>query len=755
MSQELLKVTFEQAAVGIAHVLPNGKFLRINQKFCDIVGYTKKEMQSRTFLEITHPDDLDADLKFVQQVLDGEIDTYSMEKRYLQKDHEIVWINLTVSLFREDTGDPSYFIAVVQDISERKEMEDRFRLLVEQAGDAFFILDYDGVIFDINRQACLSLGYSREELLGMKISEVDIEVEKMKHKLQFWSSLEPGRYITFEGLHRRKDENTFPVEVRLGRLDLRKKRFLLALCRDITDRKQKEEKLEKHGQFQKLVYNISSKFIGLSGAELKRAIQDALVEVGGYFEVDSVRLFRLSLDGSILNVRTNWLAGHVVPPEEMPEILKMKLPNMATHYSQGKSVLFESMDECPQLPDLRKILNIFGTRAGVGVPLEIDESGVDIFAMDKILSEHTWPEDIIEKSRSLGHIMLSALRRKETENELQGRYDDIKQLKKRLEQENIHLRKEIEILYSHDEIVGKSRAIKNVLSQAEQVAEQETSVLVLGETGTGKELLARAIHNISPRKARAMITVNCAALPPTLVEGELFGREKGAYTGALTKQAGRFEVADKSTIFLDEIGDLPMEMQAKLLRVLQEGQFERLGSVKTITVDVRVIAATNHDLELAIREGRFRKDLFYRLSVFPITVPPLRDRTEDIPMLVWAFVKDLGTRMGKTVEKISKETMDMLQSYTWPGNVRELRNVIERSMILHSGQTLHIEITRTENQEIDQPTSLKEIEGNHILSILNKTNWKVSGKNGAAEALGLKESTLRARMAKLGIKRKK
>ena len=755
MSQELFKVTFEQAAVGIAHVLPNGKFLRINQKFCDIVGYTKKEMQSRTFQEITHPDDLDADLKFVQQVLDGEIDTYSMEKRYLQKDHEIVWINLTVSLFREDTGEPSYFIAVVQDISERKEMEDRFRLLVEQAGDAFFILDYDGVIFDINCQACLSLGYSREELLGMKISEVDIEVEKKQHKLQFWSSLEPGRYITFEGLHRRKDENTFPVEVRLGRLDLRKKRFLLALCRDITDRKQKGEKLEKHGQFQKLVYNISSKFIGLSGAELKRAIQDALVEVGGYFEVDAVRLFRLSLDGSILNVRTNWLAGHVVPPEEMPEILKMKLPNMATHYSQGKSVLFESMDECPQLPDLRKIINIFGTRAGVGVPLENDESGVDIFAMDKILSEHTWPEDIIEKSRSLGHIMLSALRRKETENELQGRYDDIKQLKKRLEQENIHLRKEIEILYSHDEIVGKSRAIKNVLSKAEQVAEQETSVLVLGETGTGKELLARAIHNISPRKKRAMITVNCAALPPTLVEGELFGREKGAYTGALTKQAGRFEIADKSTIFLDEIGDLPMEMQAKLLRVLQEGQFERLGSVKTITVDVRVIAATNHDLELAIQEGRFRKDLFYRLNVFPITVPPLQDRTEDIPMLVWAFVKDLGTRMGKTVEKISKETMDMLQSYTWPGNVRELRNVIERSMILHSGQTLHIEITRTENQEIDQPTSLKEIERNHILSILNKTSWKVSGKNGAAEALGLKESTLRARMAKLGIKRKK
>jgi transcriptional regulator with GAF, ATPase, and Fis domain len=345
------------------------------------------------------------------------------------------------------------------------------------------------------------------------------------------------------------------------------------------------------------------------------------------------------------------------------------------------------------------------------------------------------------------------MRRTDAEISLKDRYEEIKQLKKRIEQENIHLRKEIEILYSHDEIVGKSRAIKNVLSQAEQVAEQETSVLVLGETGTGKELLARAIHNISPRKERAMITVNCAALPATLIEGELFGREKGAYTGALTKQAGRFELADKSTVFLDEIGDLPLEMQVKLLRVLQEGKFERLGSNKTITVDVRVIAATNHDLEQAVREGRFRKDLFYRLSVFPITVPPLRDRAEDIPMLVWTFVKDFGKRMGKTVESIPNKTMDKLISYTWPGNVRELRNVIERAMILHSGQTLHIEKIQAENQEIDQPTSLEEVERNHIRSVLAKTNWKVSGKNGAAEALGLKESTLRARMGKLGIKR--
>jgi len=626
-------------------------------------------------------------------------------------------------------------------------------LLVEQAGDAFFILDYDGVVSDINRQACQSLGYSREELLGMKISEVDIEVEEKQHRPLFWDSLEPRQYITIEGIHRRKDGSTFPVEIRLGRLDLKEKRFLLALARDITDRKQKEEKLQQHSNFQQLVSKISNKFATLAGVEFELSIQDALEEIGRYFASDTVRLYRLSLQGDVLKIRNHWQDKHLAPPEEIAEIHTMKYPNLAAHYSKGEGTVFSKFDDSPEWPEMRKILKFFGTKAGVGVPLEVDSSGVDVFAMDKIRSEHVWPEDIVEQSIAIGKVILSAMRRREAEIELQVRYDEIKQLKSRLELENIQLRKEIEVLYSHDEIVGKSLIIKNVLNLAEQVADQETSVLILGETGTGKELLARAIHNVSPRKERAMITVNCAALPATLVESELFGREKGAYTGALTKQAGRFELADKSTVFLDEIGDLPLEMQVKLLRVLQEGKFERLGSTKTITVDVRVIAATNHDLEQAVREGRFRKDLFYRLSVFPITVPPLRDRVEDIPMLVWTFVKDFGKKMGKTVENIPNKTMDILMNYTWPGNVRELRNVIERAMILHSGQTLHIEKIRTEDQEIDQPTSLEEVERNHIRSVLAKKNWKVSGKNGAAEALGLKESTLRARMGKLGIKR--
>ena len=343
--------------------------------------------------------------------------------------------------------------------------------------------------------------------------------------------------------------------------------------------------------------------------------------------------------------------------------------------------------------------------------------------------------------------------RKKAEEELRTAFNEIKDLKDRIEQENIYLREEIELEYKHGEIVGKSNAIKHVLRQAEQVAETETSILILGETGTGKELLARAIHRMSSRKNRQMITVNCAALPSTLIESEMFGREKGAFTGALSRQIGRFELADGSTIFLDEIGDLPIELQAKLLRVLHEGEFERLGSTKTLSVDVRVIAATNHDLEQAVREGSFRKDLYYRLNVFPITIPPLRERKDDIPLLVWAFVKEFGKSMGKSIEQIPKKTIDMLQSYSWPGNGRELRNVIERAMILNSGQTFHIDRIRSEDLEAEQPVRLEEVERRHIVDMLERTGWRVSGKKGAAEILGLKPTTLEARMKKLGIER--
>jgi transcriptional regulator with GAF, ATPase, and Fis domain len=276
-------------------------------------------------------------------------------------------------------------------------------------------------------------------------------------------------------------------------------------------------------------------------------------------------------------------------------------------------------------------------------------------------------------------------------------------------------------------------------------------VLIQGETGTGKELVAQAIHRLSPRQSRVMIKVNCAALPSGLVESELFGREKGAFTGALTRQVGRFEVADGSTVFLDEVGELPQEVQAKLLRVLQEGQFERLGSPKTLKVNVRVIAATNRDLVEEVRKGRFREDLFYRLSVFPIRVPSLRERTEDIPLLVWAFLEEFCLRMGKKITQVTRSTMQTLQSHPWPGNVRELRNVIEHGAIVTTGNTLKLPLLQDHAPAVAPSQTLAGAEREHILNILRRTGWRVKGPQGAALLLGLNPSTLYSRMEKLGI----
>jgi formate hydrogenlyase transcriptional activator len=339
-----------------------------------------------------------------------------------------------------------------------------------------------------------------------------------------------------------------------------------------------------------------------------------------------------------------------------------------------------------------------------------------------------------------------------TNQALAERLEEIERLKQRLERENIYLQKEVNLLAEHN-IVGQSAAMKTVLAQAGQVAATDSTVLILGETGTGKELLARAIHNMSSRKNRALVTVNCASLAPTLMESELFGREKGAYTGAMTSMAGRFEVADGSTLFLDEIGELPLELQAKLLRVLEEGVFERLGSTRPIRVNVRLIAATNRDFAQEVKEGRLRKDLYYRLNVFPLHIPPLRERREDIPLLVWAFVSQFQEKMGKRIESIAKKSMDAMVSYPWPGNVRELRNVIERAMILSRAATLEMTPPRIAGSDSPLDQTLVEVERRHIISVLEKTNWRVTGKDSAAEILGLKRSTLQSMMKKLGIER--
>jgi transcriptional regulator with GAF, ATPase, and Fis domain len=344
--------------------------------------------------------------------------------------------------------------------------------------------------------------------------------------------------------------------------------------------------------------------------------------------------------------------------------------------------------------------------------------------------------------------------RKQTANSLREALSIIKKLKNELHEENVYLKEEINLIHSHKDIVGNSEAIRTVLKQIEQVGPTNSTVLIQGETGTGKELLAHAIHDMSSRKERLMIKVNCAALPPTLIESELFGREKGAFTGALSKQIGRFELADTSTIFLDEIDSLPLDLQAKLLRVLESGEFERLGSPRIVKVDVRIISATNRELARFVSEGGFREDLYYRLNVFQITVPPLRERREDILPLAWSFVQEFSKRMGKRIESIPQKVVEALQAYPWPGNVRELRNVTERAMIITTGPVLHLDVPKIVQWGAESET-LEEAEKRHIIAVLNTTGWRVSGKEGAAEILGINPKTLESMMKKLGIQRSK
>ncbi len=346
---------------------------------------------------------------------------------------------------------------------------------------------------------------------------------------------------------------------------------------------------------------------------------------------------------------------------------------------------------------------------------------------------------------------------KNAEQALVEKEKTVRQLKERLEEETVYLQQEIKLNSNFEEIISKSKKFRKTLKNVEQVAATDSTVLILGETGTGKELIARAVHNNSNRGNRALIKVNCAALAPELIESELFGHEKGAFTGAYSKKIGRFELANKGTLFLDEIGELPINLQVKLLRVLQEGEFERLGNPTTIKTDVRIIAATNRNLEDAIEKGEFREDLYYRLNVFPVHIPPLRERKEDIPLLMNYFTKKFSKKTGKQVNEISQKVMDELLEYDWPGNIRELENIIERAVILCQGNKLVKGNWLPENKFIHNNaiTTLAENERQHILKALEATNWRVSGDKGAAKILGIKRTTLEARMKKLGISKQK
>jgi formate hydrogenlyase transcriptional activator len=516
-----------------------------------------------------------------------------------------------------------------------------------------------------------------------------------------------------------------------------------------------EASLEERLKFERLLAEISAHFVNLPADRIDSEIEDAQLRICEFLNLDRSSLGQVHErePGALLLTHIYQTQGGTPAPERMNA--RDFFPWTAQKVLAGETVTITKMSDLP--PEAgrdRESYGLYGTKSVVVVPLSVGGGpifGLLTFAVMR--EERDWPETVVMGFNLIAQVFANALARKQVEEQLHARLREIEGLRQRLENENIYLREEIKLQYEHGEIVGRSEKMKKVLSQVEQVAGTDSTVLIQGETGTGKELLARAIHQLSSRKDRPLVTVNCASLPPTLIESELFGREKGAYTGALSRMVGRFEVADGATLFLDEIGELPQDVQSKLLRVLEEGRFERLGSTKTLQVNVRIIAATNRALARDVNEGKFRKDLYYRLNVFPIGIPPLRERPEDIPLLVWAFVRQFEKKMGKRVDAISRKSLEALQHNSWPGNVRELRNVIEHAMIVSSGRTLTVTLPKTGLPEVPETRNLKDLERRHILDVLEKTGWRLSGEGGASEILGMKRSTLQSKIKKLGLKR--
>ncbi|MDF2458293.1 MAG: Sigma-54 dependent transcriptional regulator (Modular protein) [Nitrospira sp.] len=503
--------------------------------------------------------------------------------------------------------------------------------------------------------------------------------------------------------------------------------------------------LARERDLQRLLLEVNNAVIShLELRDLLKAVSISLSRVvphdlAGFalFDQDTQRLLAHALD--FPSNQSFVETGQAIPLEGTPE---------GRAFTSRQTVLIRNIDTAEFPADIMKRAKAEGLRSGCAVPLVSHGRVLGTLSVVS-MREEAFSEQDAELLTQIGAQVAIAV-----ENALA--YKQIAQLKDKLTGEKLYLEEEIQTEYNFQEIVGESQTLRRVLKDVETVARTSSTVLILGETGSGKELIARALHNLSDRRERTFVKLNCAAIPTGLLESELFGHERGAFTGAIATKVGRFETADRGTLFLDEVGEIPLELQVKLLRVLQEQEFERLGSTRTQRVDVRLVAATNRDLSQMVEEQRFRSDLYYRLKVFPITVPPLRERAEDIPALVRHFAQKFALRMKKRIETIPAEAMRALQAYPWPGNVRELENFIERAVILSPGTDLVVPLSELKvsiPSSNGSPKTLEDAEREHILKALRDAKWTIGGSAGAAAKLGMKRTTLQSKMLKLGIVR--
>jgi formate hydrogenlyase transcriptional activator len=684
------------------------------------------------------------------------------------------WWDVVVSPIWNEEGQTERLLAVSRDVTEyeRNEKalhrahlqvarsEERWRSVFENSAIGVALTDLNGRFLATNLVYQKIVGYSEEELRALSYLDIT-HVDYREANRALAAELLDGRQQQFqvEKQYRRKDGSAIWVRNNISLVPGTEStpRFIMALSEDITERKQAEEALRKSERLKRSLLDINNAIItNLTEEALLRSISEVVrpcipfdrCAITLYTqETDTIRF--LAVQGALhsdyfqpgreegrTETSVGWVFDHQLP-------LRRNL-EQEQEFANEKRLWAEGLRSLCIVP-----LILRGKCIGT---LSVVSRGKDAYS----------EEDAQFLQEVASQVALAVENMKS--------YEEIAALKARLEKENLYLREEISSEHDFEEIVGNSPALRAALRTVEQVAPTDSTVIIYGETGTGKELIARAIHNHSARKDRALVSVNCSAISAGLVESELFGHLKGAFTGAIERRIGRFELANGGTIFLDEIGELPLETQVKLLRVLQEHEFEPVGSSRTQRVDVRVIAATNRNLKEMVETGRFRSDLFYRLNVFPLPLPPLRERCSDIPGLVALFLSRFGKRFGKKVEGVSQETMARMMSYAWPGNIRELQNVMERAVVLSAGPTLRLdkdlvptvasegslELAEIPAQQ-DQPTSglrtLEEVQRSHIVAALAQAEGVVDGPKGAARILNLHPNTLRHRMSKLGIKR--
>ena len=530
---------------------------------------------------------------------------------------------------------------------------------------------------------------------------------------------------------------------------------------NILDLRKTKAALRHRQRFERLLARTSSALVIASTEKADQVLTECIERLCRYFGADRMTIFWLDTRTGEADAAYSW----GVPGDPFgPKVMLVEFPNLARQIQAGEVARVDDVTAMP--PELgvdKKGLVSRRIKSFAAVPLVVGGDAVGALSIACKSVQRAWSDSDVDEVRVFGELLASYVHRLMSQRSLDAALAGLQKATERLTAENVYLRSEIEDTHGFDEIVGSSPPILHCLRLVEQVAETNTPVLVLGETGTGKELIARAIHDRSSRGSRPLVKVNCAALPASLIESELFGYEKGAFTGAENSKRGRFEIANGSTLFLDEIGEIPLDLQAKMLRVLQEGEFERLGGTKTVKVDVRIIAATNRDLAQAVMDGEFRSDLFYRINTFPIELPPLRARGNDIQLLAEHFINVHSKSLRREINAMSADMLQRLRDYSWPGNVRELESVIQRALISSSGPVLELPARRPEegsDSESDSPrvlsttiADLRVVERDHILAVLEESQWKIAGDSGAAAKLGIPPSTLRSKMKRLAIVR--